>query len=418
MFQKFNTNTLMSSFIKQLLSKNPLPQYNIVIEDDIIIGGCYYLYDNFIIRCEQTGRFIGEDPSTLYPSDKLYPSIILYPGNGEPVGTYKVVAHYTRSDIKSNFTFKSNCSYYDSETHRHLGDYLRYLRYHEGLNLMSYYNCYSNEYTDRVRLVHQKPFYELKNDSDYKVVSIPIKFNRTYTIAIDCFTEVQMRCIIQSPYGMILNGVAAQGSRDYGYLSDHEHLLSSYRSFPMMDFTQPITYKISTTDPNIYTQEKYLKLLIQLPATNNSSIVVLEDLEQHPNVIECDENSVIHKKITNSPLSLLLFDNNKSYAFSDRLIEYLTDNIIHSNDIIYKNIERVQKALDKRKKGDNFDPYHKKISDNSVCFGVWDEGITQSLIDLINEYSEKELLVDMDTNVNKDIERILMKVGKYNDPTG
>ena len=53
-----------------------------------------------------------------------------------------------------------------------------------------------------------------------------------------------------------------------------------------------------------------------------------------------------------------------------------------------------------------------------MCFGVWDEGITQSLIDLINEYSEKELLVDMDTNVNKDIERILMKVGKYNDPTG
>lgn len=91
---------------------------------------------------------------------------------------------------------------YDVDTHIHLGKYLKFYRDYHGIDLMPYYNCCVDKTTDRLRItnIHKSvsnPYsdeYKLTGDfsvtdedvvDNYKVYTIPIEYNNTYTIYID-----------------------------------------------------------------------------------------------------------------------------------------------------------------------------------------------------------------------------------------
>ena len=397
MFQQLYTDTIMSRFIKGLLSTTRLPLMDIVEVGDYIFPNRIYLYKNTIIR--------GENYTAFNPSNTR---------------DYTVISYYSDTvNEKSTYNYVSRYNYYDGDTHYHLGQYLRFLKASKGLNLMPYYNCNIGKTLGDVELHPQDAVtnvsYSEVEKTSYKVVAVPVKFGRTYTIAIDCPTVVRMRGVFYGEHGLLTN------PNDFKGLSDA--LEPSYREFQGMRFDHPVTYSIdidkclgvarNSTGPYIADRQKYLYLVIQLPIENSSSIVVLEgDYTNHRrtfSAIQCGGNEESNERVFASNLynlSLLQMNSRESFAFSDRLIEYLLSNVITDDDSATDNVQRVQEALGSRNIG-----YAADIKDNKVSMGVWDDGIPHSITSMVEEKHHSIYMRDMDGNVNKDVEEMMMKEG-------
>lgn len=437
MFQQFYTDTLMSKFIKELLYTTDIPLYNFVNIGDKIIKGGIYIYDHWVIKCTSSGSIELESSEILYPSQEIYPDGNLLPGGGITRAGFKVLAHYNNDPgNRYNYRYKSNVNYYDPETHYHLGNYLRLLKAKHGVNLLPYYNCYNHtsleslslELSDFVKWVP-------KSKSGYKLAAVPIKFDKMYTIAIECPTQVLMRSVIYGPMGMIKT--FTEGDE---YYSDDESLKYSGIAYPNLSFRSPITYKVSTDNLDIYNREKYLYLLIQLPANNTSSIAVLEgdysisfreiiryeDTYQKTIWNRHQQDDYGDPLITRvypkhkefnvlSQYSLLTLNTKETYAFSDRLIEYLLNNVIAPLEELTTNIEKTQKVLYR------IDPegYGAHLAGNNATLGVWDENIPKSILKCMNKYNLDSnsrvgiYLNDMDGNINKDVEGFFLQIGGH-----
>ena len=268
---------------------------------------------------------------------------------------------------------------YDSYTHEYLGDYLRFQRDYRNINLMPLYNCFSNTLCPRLNISFDvvedvidsatnkvtKKGYVAKFDTretGYKIYMIPIKLFQKYTIAIDCFTDVEVCCGF---YGKYQYGSA------YDTIAE-----DTYKCFNSMLFNKPVLYDPAAglkkyLDPRhpleIAQHETDLKLFIKLPISNKSSIVILEGdyTEYTPSTIikhspanddkfivvnnhtqvnfdgDLDEN--IKHLVT--PLQLLAQNTGISYPFADRLIEYLVGNAMTPVDDISDNIKRAKKVI-------------------------------------------------------------------------
>lgn len=268
---------------------------------------------------------------------------------------------------------------YDSYTHEYLGDYLRFQRDYRNINLMPLYNCFSNTLCPRLDISFDvvedvidsttnkvtKKGYVAKFDTretNYKIYMIPIKLFQKYTIAIDCFTDVEVCCGF---YGKYQYGSA------YDTIAE-----DTYRCFNSMLFNKPILYDPAAglkkyLDPRhpleIAQHETDLKLFIKLPISNKSSIVILEGdyTEYTPSTIikhspTKDDNFIVVNNRTQvnfdgdldenikhlvTPLQLLAQNTGISYPFADRLIEYLVGNAVTPVDDISDNIKRAKKVI-------------------------------------------------------------------------
>ena len=268
---------------------------------------------------------------------------------------------------------------YDSYTHEYLGDYLRFQRDYRNINLMPLYNCFSNTLCPRLNISFDvvedvidnatnkvtKKGYVAKFDTretNYKIYMIPIKLFQKYTIAIDCFTDVEVCCGF---YGKYQYGSA------YDTIAE-----DTYRCFNSMLFNKPVLYDPTAglkkyLDPRhpleIAQHETDLKLFIKLPISNKSSIVILEGdyTEYTPSTIikrspAKDDNFIVVNNRTQvnfdgdldenikhlvTPLQLLAQNTGISYPFADRLIEYLVGNAVTPVDDISDNIKRAKKVI-------------------------------------------------------------------------
>ena len=268
---------------------------------------------------------------------------------------------------------------YDSYTHEYLGDYLRFQRDYRNINLMPLYNCFSNTLCQRLDISFDvvedvidnvtnkvtKKGYVAKFDTretNYKIYMIPIKLFQKYTIAIDCFTDVEVCCGF---YGKYQYGSA------YDTIAE-----DTYRCFNSMLFNKPVLYDPTAglkkyLDPRhpleIAQHETDLKLFIKLPISNKSSIVILEGdyTEYTPSTIikrspAKDDNFIVVNNHTQvnfdgdldenikhlvTPLQLLAQNTGISYPFADRLIEYLVGNAVTPVDDISDNIKRAKKVI-------------------------------------------------------------------------
>lgn len=366
MFQRFFTDTAESRFIKALLYNTPLPLYSTVRDGDYIIKDCYYAWSSYIIKCLSSG-YIGKTPEGT-----------------SGTASYEVVQNYLFGKNYPKFTerFLSNYHYYDSLTHRYFIKFLRCLRDLRGINLLPFCNCFCGEYNSSYYLISSE--IALGNTGKYKIAQVPIKFNTTYTIALDCPTDVLMMPAMLSNDNLLK--VIYKGNQVdlTGELEVKEPI-----RYSMLSYKLPKTFRINSDSSLLQTYEKYLTLLIQLPATATSSITVLEGDYTNQSTDSVANISEL-SKMTNaeldalclSPLSLLQLNDKITYAFNDKIIEYLLLNVITVDDSIYDNIERAQKFVN-------------LYSEEDVAWGVWN---TLTRITLYQTYMQNKNTSKIDVN--------------------
>lgn len=333
---RFNDTGIEVGYIKQLLHTFNLPSAMVYSTelDDILGNNCLYIKDNYINR---------------YDGKKFIPL--------EPYIYNQFIPNYTR-------TLRLNSQLYDTHTHEYLGEYLRFLRDHNHLNLMGLYNCFSNNLVTKFEFT-SNAFKVDTSDTNYKLYALPIKPNRSYTIAIESDTQYQLFCGL---FGVErIDFKVTEGDRDIS-LEEKTNVMVGASSF-----NKPFIYGYpsclgSEIIRQLMPQQECLKLFIRLPVSNNSSIVVLEGdyttsndriapdtskpaMVNNYSVLNFENADEIDFSEANliSACQLLNLNSGISHPFSDRLLEYLCGNAITPLDPISDDIKRIQNILLTRK---------------------------------------------------------------------
>lgn len=103
-------------------------------------------------------------------------------------------------------------------------------------------------------------------------------------------------------------------------------------------FLKPFTFSVDTNDIDLIRYQKNLYLILQVSKTNKSSIVILEgdytdvdSLKQFD--IEMASESKLNKLLL-TDLELLMINDGKFYSYNKKLIPYLLNNVISSDEVI------------------------------------------------------------------------------------
>lgn len=447
--QKFFTDTIESSFIKELVYSANIPSYDSVSDGDYAFKDVTYIYKNHIIKVTKSG---------VVGSGAEFYNLCTYKFN-ERI-----------SKVTENYISRYN--YYDSETHYQLGRYLRLYRDCTGVDLMPFYNCYSGKIVsdvylgdhNEVRFVGDNKF--TTNTSEYKIILVPIRFNKEYTICIDSYSKVRMKPIFYGSFGIDVNTPFPENDMFGNTETDYQSMSFKEPKLYKLDlnsitytYNESENYLTDTDKTNLMSYEKNLYLLIQLPINNKSSILVQEgnytNVTRHYDLFDTitDESTVVSgeryiykgctvlitdttvgstiktgakyktvsgsnlsrvyneefiDKLTNNELNNILLSDlqlqrlstGESYAFSTRLIEYLLDNVITSEDQFDGDIRRVQKVL-----------REDDMLISTGYQGVWDRSIRSALfrkyISSGKTTGRSRSINDINGFVDKDVEDYL-----------
>ena len=426
----------------------------------------YEVYPNTVPTELLEGEESDEDISRMYPVNLRYVPYIkdgflqVYTNEGwQSCHSYFDQAHsklhkisklpytqinYTYGQKILNYTknLQIQNTVYDSYTHEYLGDYLRFHRDFANINLMPLYNCFSNRACPHLDIsfpVGASYTASFKTDQSfeatlYKYYMIPVKFFKNYTIAIDSSADVEVCCCIYDEYY----------NKDTDFI---EVPKLTYQCFSGMQFKTPVLYsklqnlnsQVEDSESDLCQYEENLKLILKLPATNSSSIVILEGdyttyndagvlhctqaIESFANgkVNKINANTITYdtalksenKTIINydhpeacefladkliTPLQLLRSNTGESYPFADRLIEYLSGNAITEAEEIEDNIIRAKAVI---KNNCNSAVY--AIDDSN---GVWESVLQCLTYDYLNEkHSFHDINHDILGFIDKDVEK-------------
>lgn len=400
--QEFFNNSLECGFIKNILSNIAIPLYDTISLGDYIVKGGIYAYKTTIIRCTQSGYFYVKGfPAALRINERLKvqnEGLVITDGAGDQEkgseAKWEQIAIYTFGKDSTNLTqtFDSKYSYYDSETHKYLGNYLRCIRDIFDINLMPYYNCFSYNILNNVRIYYYKDperatkldrglpddsgwRCEIAEDTNYKYIVVPIKYNKTYSISIDCPSPVIVMPVLYGYNSLIsidINGETKDITNDFF------NKMAFVKEFNRLDFRKPVKMQVDLDNfvdgvsginqETLYILEDYLYLLIRLPAENKSSIVVLEGdytstyCKNTINMEYADINNVdkftphSFDMVNQVVPSLIQVNTGVSYPYSNRLVEYLTTTPITNITTIKNNLLNVNKKLG-LKENDFWDNY-------------------------------------------------------------
>lgn len=302
----------------------------------------------------------------------------------------------------------SNSSYYDTKTHEYLGRFLRCLRDVRGIDLMPYYNIYSDNYLTNFR-ISEDGFQEYYTNT-FKILKVPIKFNQKYTIALDCPSEVWIcPALFCGDMPLVFKQQFEDDIAMTDVLNEYGNYIKNYSS---VSFRSPIVYEVENisedskygdVDCSYFQQyERNLCLLIQLPSSITTSIVILEGDYTKVGTERIVNNSELWQlhdfelnKIFCSNLSLMQFSTRKNFIYSDRLVEYLLWNVINSSDTIDENVEFVQDLLP-------------NATPTKYTYGVWSNYLRSKVYEFSTKLKDSTNL-DMNGFVDKDTEKLLMK---------
>lgn len=423
MFQLFNKDTIESRYIKSILNNTYLPSYSTVRDGDYIIEGNQYVYKNSIIECTSSGLADGNTTGAIcgLPLSIADDSFIC--GVGQ-VGKFEKISDFTFNKFLPGitYTYNSTSSTYDSITHKYLGKYLRCLRDIRNIDLMPYYNCYSGLTTDLISLSltdvnsknsngSDKTSYTVTVDetssSKYTVHLIPVCFNKYYSIFIDSDNPIYLKSVLLHDNGRVM---LKNKPLD-------DSLILSANVISSSSFLKPFTFNTNCLDPVAAQFENNLYIAMQVSKSVSSSIVVLEgDYRNYSTDKVCSsELFIADKAVTENGLtyldyndyylfnydikpSLVSINDKTSYAFSNRLVEYLLGSVITEDETIKNNILRIQDKIGLRKK------YN--ISDD-----IWSPILRYVLYNNYKNDSTKftKYNRDISGNIDKDMENFIYK---------
>ena len=345
---KFNDSGVIVGFIKELLHSFNLPTTRVYVEGHTPLydGGVYLKGDEFVVYRKATDSF-----------EELFPYFY----------------NRTENNYTKNLLIKNQL--YDAETHEYLGEYLRFLRDYYQLDLMSLYNCFSNNLLNSIKVTVEDSVFE--TNSTWKVYGIPVKLGQKYSVAVTSDLGVELFCGL---YG-----------KDYIELGSQAFEKATYAKEKAANFNKPFIYeKLADVDalPEdekniVLAHENALKMFIKIPYQANSSIVVLEGDYRGFNdrCLAIDESegsgstnttsqtiTINNSAIINfedgadhdpdylkliSGLQLLKLNTKISHPFADRLLEYICGNAITNMDEVSDDIKRLQIALSGIRKANN-----------------------------------------------------------------
>lgn len=453
MYTKFYDNTIITKFIKELVAKTNVPFISTWKPGGFAIKGMFYLTKDAIWKCQHTGypeniNDICEENDYHTPDE---------PRSEENLRYFTRVCPYVFGKEYYNITgrYESKILGYDATTHFYLGQYLRMMRDVYDLDLMPFYNCFGNEYISDVDFNSNGEVFSSSNKNNlYKILSVPVKFGQTYMIAINSEVPIECICAIYGPKGYIKD--LTENLNDVKDNDEDKH--NTYIKYQRTQFKNPVLYKTvswhqlyyskdlddnevindKSYDQGLGQYEKYLRLLIKIPKTSKSSIVVIEgdypvintftsrntnsvtwsnqylyDTTVNSKTVKGDwirpetiqGNSYSYKEPLLSPLGLLQLSDGNIYAFSDRLIEYLLQHAINHLDTFTKDIERIQTYS---KSEINYLKNNSRYT-GSIVPGVWDIDFQEYLFNLVKKSKNLDKKIDLNGFVDKDTESIITR---------
>lgn len=369
---QFNNNHIFTGYLKQFLSSFNLPTCKIYTAE----------FEKFYLEHGYEDPRVIESYLPVKVSDKTRPGVgITYLKDGSTQQYFwdtsewnatlnynhsknKIIKywknnkaiHYNGNKILGlTKTLKNPTTLYNYQTHEYLGDYLRFLRDYENINLMSMYNCFSNRLCNNIKTKLEwtaddntliKSVTINSYDTNYKIYMCPVKLFENYTIAIDCYQGVELFCgfynekldvspkavdLIKRTYFKVPKALFSQPFI-YDKLSVANWNWQDENSQTKLKLNQttgvlgtatgivtrpPIFYnaddKIIRSE--IATRESELKLFIKVPTTNTSSIVVLEgDYRNFNDSLYTINNTIGWQYISNSTIAN--FETKKTYKES------------------------------------------------------------------------------------------------------
>lgn len=397
--QSFYNSSSITRFIQNLVHNVPIPICNTVTVGDFIVEGQDYVFETNFIRCTKSGYLGGRMTFEYTPGQEGVKENIV------DKATYFNLKPYEYGKIynKETQNFISNSEYYDENLHNYFANFLRCLRNVKGIDLLPFFNLNTDNYISNYRITDEG--LESYYNNSFKILKVPIKFNTTYTIAMDCSSEVRICPALFN--GNIPLIFKQDSGRDLS-LTDRLNASGNYvRYYSSMNFKEPVTYRVENTDTTAtygckyFSQyEKDLVLLIQLPINHVSTITILEGDYTNTDslhIINVEEAYRLHQTELNkqfcSNLSLMQFSTKSQYTFSDRMVEYLLWNVICPLDEIYNNVQFVQNLI--------------PLNFRSFTPGVWNNYI-RSQVYKFSMTQQKSNKLDMNGFVDKDTEKLLM----------
>lgn len=433
---KFGSTGIVTGYIKQLLASFPLPKALIYTDAHARYFEEHgyespYLLETFPKDIYNVASALDKLPAqnqVAYPSytpyikDGLVQFFIGGYYSGTPIDQLKATgekSHYFKfipgiwqsapfdlSDIRGGKwqvyergseipnltkTFQIKNNVYDSYTHEYLGDYLRFLRDYDNIDLMPLYNCFSNTRPFITKpLVIEKflggsDFVIDTSDENYKIYSLPVKLFQNYTIAIDSAYPVEICCCFSSN-NLLMTESSELIKRTYVKLNSSQ-FNQPFLYTGLTDLAAPIVTDSSVTDEYLDHLDKRnflasiagslpnLRMIIKLSKHTSSSITVLEGnycawndfsvkLEDSSTASKRLVKQVNHTVIANegifatspitliTPLQLLQFNTGAHIPFADRLLEYLLDQCVTGGeDEVRENVLMAQRLAGLRHAG-------------------------------------------------------------------
>ena len=271
MLQQFYKDTLQSNFIKYLLANTYIPTVPFTANIMHVTKGNTYIHDGYFVTAKKSDAVAAIIEDLNKAKEK---GSIDYLNKYDEIFIKHEPYVFGRQYLGTTTNYVSNVKGYDPTTHYYLGDFLRAYRAYYNIDLMPYYNCFSNEYVDYLSLTKKDGVVKLveENNSKYKILSVPIKFCQKYTIALQCNSEVDILPVFIGKKGLLKEKTA-----ELHQLAHHG------KYYPRMQFNSPIVYESphinsvqDLVQSSLQTYDKYLRLLIQVPANLTSSIAVIE----------------------------------------------------------------------------------------------------------------------------------------------
>lgn len=425
--EKVNSNNILSKYIKNLISTSYIVTAPIWKKGKPIDKDRVYITNDYIVKALKSCTDTGSNKFNFKEH-------------------FQILSPFVENEYYPSLTsrYMPSTGVYDSLTHYHLGQLLRQVRDLHNIDLMQYYNCYDGSSTDKYRIrletvienktglidKVEKNILTLKNftlgSDNYKLIVVPVKFNEKYTIYIDSQLPIKY-------------GFAYYDNVNALYTADKCILVNGGVS--NVSFSNPLVIQSPTADEmwNKYSVlvansrvylEQYLTLFIEIPLNKSDSVVILEgDYSKNKLVSTIDSNGQVtnssgitlskyyqgNEDVADSKLynrsanSLVHLSSNETYAFADRLIEYLTLNVISHQDHIYRNIINAQKDTSTRKckvsNGLNYEYPN---------YGTYDDKYREFIYRLATTNIKSPLLYDVDGFIDKDTEDVVIR-GKDRD---